>query len=155
VQERYDAPPPVLEAVHGIAVGKVVGMNAAGAALVQVPLLGGEVRMALCAADVDLSHHGVEVALAFEGADARKPIILGVMQPSSWEVAARTTGQCLETVIDGHRRVLVRAGQEIELRCGEASILLTTDGRIHLRGKTIVSEADTSNRILGASISMN
>ena len=47
------------------------------------------------------------------------------------------------------------AERAIELRCGKASLRLSSDGRIELRGTTVVSHATGLNRIRGASIKLN
>lgn len=43
----------------------------------------------------------------------------------------------------------------IELRCGEAHVRITLDGKVHIEGNDIVSAAMCSNRIEGASIDLN
>jgi hypothetical protein len=55
---------------------------------------------------------------------------------------------------DGQRHV-VEAAQEIELRCGEAAIVLTADGRIQLRGTYITSHASATQRLVGGSVHVN
>jgi len=57
-------------------------------------------------------------------------------------------------IADGER-VLIEAENEIELRCGEAAIILTKDGRILLRGAYISSHASATQRIRGGSIQIN
>ena len=48
-----------------------------------------------------------------------------------------------------------RRHQGIELRCGEAHVRITLDGKVHIEGNDIVSAAMCSNRIEGASIDLN
>ncbi len=56
--------------------------------------------------------------------------------------------------MDGER-VVLRAEHEIELRCGEAALILNADGRIQLRGTYITSHASATQRILGGSVNVN
>jgi hypothetical protein len=56
--------------------------------------------------------------------------------------------------VDGQRHV-VEAAQEIELRCGEAAIVLFADGRIQLRGTYITSHASATQRLVGGSVHLN
>jgi hypothetical protein len=41
------------------------------------------------------------------------------------------------------------------LRCGEASISLSRDGKVVIRGRHIVSHASGVNRIRGGSVELN
>jgi len=68
-----------------------------------------------------------------------------VMQPHPLNVDVRVDGQS----------VSVKAQNEIELRCGQAAIVLTADGRITLRGTYITSHASATQRILGGSVNLN
>ncbi|ALV05361.1 DUF6484 domain-containing protein [Roseateles depolymerans] len=152
--ERPVTPSPAR--VDGIAIGELAGQTADGDTLVRVLLLGAEPLVARVATVVDVKRVGQAVAVAFEGGDPKKPIILGVMQSSGIPPQPVTQPwRAMEASVDGQRRVVIQADQEIELRCGEAAILMTADGRIHLRGQNITSEADMSQRILGASVSVN
>ena len=60
----------------------------------------------------------------------------------------------LVITVDGHREV-IEAAEELELRCGEACIVLTADGRIQLRGTYITSHASATQRIVGGSVHVN
>ena len=44
---------------------------------------------------------------------------------------------------------------EVVLRCGPASIRLTPDGRVTIRGTRVLSRSDGSNRVQGASVELN
>jgi hypothetical protein len=73
-------------------------------------------------------------------------VLMGyVMQPHPLNVDVRVDGQS----------VSVKAQNEIELRCGQAAIVLTADGRITLRGTYITSHASATQRILGGSVNLN
>ena len=49
----------------------------------------------------------------------------------------------------------VEAAEKLELRCGKASLVMTADGRITVRGRNLVSHASESNRIRGGSVHLN
>jgi hypothetical protein len=51
--------------------------------------------------------------------------------------------------------IVLEAGRELTLRCGEGTITLREDGKILIRGKDLVSRAERSNRIKGGSVSIN
>lgn len=56
--------------------------------------------------------------------------------------------------IDAPRLQLCALGT-IELRCGDAVVALSMDGRVELRGQDILSSATGAHRIEGASIDLN
>jgi ketosteroid isomerase-like protein len=59
-----------------------------------------------------------------------------------------------EVLVD-RQRIVIEAGEELELRCGEAAIILTADGRILQRGTYISSDASATQRIRGGSVQIN
>lgn len=104
-------------------------------------------------------HEGQGVALSvLAGGSA---IVLGLLwngaaaQEAQPEPAERDEEQeGLVITVDGHREV-IEAAEELELRCGEACIVLTADGRIQLRGTYITSHASATQRIVGGSVHVN
>jgi hypothetical protein len=61
----------------------------------------------------------------------------------------------VETVhVDG-KKVLIEGREEVVLKCGEASITLTSIGKVVIRGKYLVSRSSGVNRILGGSVQVN
>ncbi len=135
-------PPPPSRKADGIAIGILVGRDG-DQLLVDIPDFGLTQVVARSLASADESRFGEAVALGFEAADPHKPIILGFM-----------LAQPVAAVVDGES-LLIEAEHEIELRCGEAAILLTADGHISLRGKYITSHAHATQRILGGSVQIN
>jgi hypothetical protein len=75
------------------------------------------------------------------------------LEPST-SATGHTDQAGLVITVDGHREV-IEAAQELELRCGEACIVLTADGRIQLRGSYITSHASATQRIVGAAVHVN
>jgi hypothetical protein len=67
---------------------------------------------------------------------------------------AAREGRPPQVVVDGET-VRVEAGQRLELRCGEARILLTEDGKIVIHGTHVVSRAVGQNMIRGGSVQIN
>lgn len=78
-----------------------------------------------------------------------EPVVLELDQEST---PAFTRPQSL--VLDG-RELVLEADSALTLRCGKASITLTRDGRIVLRGTTVVSRATGVNRVVGGTIKLN
>ena len=91
----------------------------------------------------------VPVTLASVGRQAAvammddEPLILGLIQPPAPEVEA-----------DGEKLIL-EARREMTLRCGKASITMTADGRVTIRGTQVLSRSDGPNRVQGASVQLN
>jgi len=108
---------------------------------------------------LDKSHSGRHAVLLFEGADWRKPIVVGLLhqphQPSvSTEHTTVAQQKHVEFEADGDRLV-VAAEKEIVLRCGDASITLTRAGKVVIRGTHLVSRSSGMNRIKGGAVHIN
>lgn len=63
-----------------------------------------------------------------------------------------THGQTL--VVDG-QRVVLNGAKQVELRCGQASIVLTAAGKILIKGTYVMSRSSGANRIKGAFVDIN
>lgn len=103
--------------------------------------------------DLNSRHIGAEVAIAFEGGDEARPIIMGVLQDHPGWPLDDVPGQ-VDIEADG-TRLVVSARQALVLRCGASSITLTADGRIEVRGDRILTQAVRANRIRGGSVELN
>ena len=90
-----------------------------------------------------------QVALSFLQGNPHQPLILGFIQNPR-----PLKRQPLEAGVDG-RRVLLEAEKEIVLKCGKASITLTSEGRIILKGTNLLSRSSGANKIKGAYVSIN
>ena len=106
-------------------------------------------------ATVDLhgAHIGRDVVLMFEHGDPARPIIVGCLRQSGEPGFPGLPGR-VEVDADGERLV-VSANQGLVLRCGKASITLSRDGQIVVRGEHVVSHAVGVNRIKGGSVQLN
>ena len=119
-------------------------------------------RVAVAHSLVPLSASQIGQAVALSVLDGDAALVLGLL----WQAASAVTeaagampstdpgSAALAVTIDGHREV-IEAAQELELRCGDAAIVLTADGRIQLRGTYITSHASVTQRILGGSVLVN
>ena len=60
-----------------------------------------------------------------------------------------------QTVTVDGQRVVLNGAKQVELRCGEASIVLTAAGKILIRGTYVLSRSSGANRIKGAFVDIN
>jgi Domain of unknown function (DUF6484) len=139
--------------VDGIAIGILRGMGDGGRALVDIAALGLSGVWASSVVALQAHHIGQSVALAFETGDLQRPMVLGILLGGANPIATPKPPPP-EAILDGERVVLT-AEHEIELRCGEAALILSADGHIQLRGTYITSQASATQRILGGSVNVN
>lgn len=132
----------------GTVIGRLVGSSSTGEPLVDFPgnptVTPMPARAATAWAIADI---GSDVALVFEGGRATSPIILGVIRSAM-------SGHAVELSADG-QKLLLTAGREIELRCGKASIILTSAGKVLIRGEYVLSRSAGVNRVKGAAVEIN
>ncbi|MBL8300003.1 MAG: hypothetical protein JNN30_16815 [Rhodanobacteraceae bacterium] len=143
--------PVVSSPLHGIVIGLLYDFTAAGQPRIVVP---GRLEQpcearAICA--LDPSQQSRQCALMFESGDPGRPLILGMLHDPV--VTVHTSGDA--TVHRDQDTFRVEAAEAIELNCGAASLRLSADGRVELRGSTVVSHSTGLNRIRGASIKLN
>lgn len=137
--------------LHGVLVGVLHDFDDAGRPRIVVPGHIGVPRVARAICVLGPGQEGQQCALLFEEGDLTRPLIMGVLQEpviTIHALGATTTTQEAESFT-------VEAERAIELRCGKASLRLSSDGRIELRGSTVVSHATGLNRMRGASIKLN
>ena len=76
-------------------------------------------------------------------------------EPAATSPPAINANQYGDTVhVDG-KRVVLEGQEEVVLKCGEASITLTRNGKVVIRGKYLLSRSSGVNRILGGSVQVN
>lgn len=99
---------------------------------------------------------GCEVAVAFPHGARAAAIILGKLTRSSSRPATAPPDPPPILTVDSTPTPLeITAEREITLRCGKASITLTREGKIILRGTYISSRSSGVNRIKGGSVQLN
>lgn len=145
------AAPAASQALPAVCIGRVVAFDAERGPLVDFPgnpggpaparLLVALDRPTLCSA----AESQRSCALLFERGDPRLPLIVGLVEAPA---PARSA------TIDG-KRVVLTGEEEIELRCGEASISLKKNGKLVIRGAYVETRARGTNRIKGGSVQIN
>ncbi|MGN8275827.1 DUF6484 domain-containing protein [Pseudomonas sp. SMN5] len=138
-----------LTRLDGVVIGVLLDVPTADAPVVGFPGcpadtgLAARTTSALSREDI-----GAQVALMFEAGDPTRPLVIGRIQrlPAT---AAPTVAH-----LDGERLEFT-AEREIVLRCGKASITLTREGKVLLRGAYLSSRSTGVNRIKGGSVQIN
>jgi hypothetical protein len=130
--------------------GTLVGFDARGAPLVR---LDGEAEARAAATTVALRKGQIGARAVVLCSDGER-IVTGVVRaPGAPELApVEPAGRTVE--VDGER-VLLSAEREIELRCGKASIRLTADGKIVVRGAELLQVSSGLHRLQGAAVEIN
>lgn len=155
-------------------IGAVAGWDPARGLLVEYSGDGGAplAAVSIVAMDAAAIEQAVRekraVVLLFDGGDLSRPIVIGFVEPinptplldlmmesaSSSEAPSSDPPPAIEAKVDG-KRVVVEAEDEIELRCGKASITLRRNGRVVIRGAYVETHAEGVNRIKGGSVAIN
>jgi hypothetical protein len=133
-----------------IQVGVLIALAEDGAPMVQIAREpGAEVMRARTVVDLHASHLRCAVVIAFEDADAGRPIILGVLRNEG-----RQCGPAVDLMVDGSR-MMISARDQLVLRCGKASLTLTKSGKVLIEGTYIQSKSSGVNKIKGGSVQLN
>lgn len=133
-----------------VVVGRIVAVRESGEALVDFPgNASGSLVPARSLAPVSAADAGREVALTFEDGDAAKPIIAGMLQ------VAQPAPVCQHELRLDDESLLLSAKKEVVLQCGNASITLTSAGKVLIRGAYLLSRSSGVNRIKGGSVQIN
>ncbi|WP_331346890.1 DUF6484 domain-containing protein [Cellvibrio sp. UBA7661] len=130
------------ENIRGIIIGSICAIDDEGQLWInhsgiKFPL----VAMTICAVspnDIDR-----QCALMFENGDPAHPIVMGLLHHPVLTI------NTIEEQQD------IKAVEKIELQCGKASLTLSADGKIELRGTKITSHSTGLNQIRGASVKLN
>lgn len=138
--------------------GEVVGWEAGRGISVRLP----SGQVALAQTVVALSETELQQAVAarqvvmltFENGDLDRPVILGLLAPVPATRTTRTT-RALAGSPGIDDVVVIKGRTSLELRCGAASITLRQDGKVIVRGTSVISRATKENRISGGSVHFN
>lgn len=147
--------PAQLARIDGILTGTLIGFRDNGQTpLVLYPGQPGSAAVAAAAViDVHAAHIGRQAALAFEGGDPRRPVIMGLLRSSqAWPLPEQPGSVAVDA--DGERLV-VTAAEQLVLRCGKASITLTRDGKVIIQGAYLSNRSSGVIRIKGGSVQIN
>jgi hypothetical protein len=133
---------------QGVAVAAFAGFDAEGRFLVT---LGDGMTPVQALSTVGLApgDAGAAIVVAFEQGEVRHPVIVGRVLPLRTETAS-----ALDARVDGER-VVLQARERIELRCGEASIVLTRAGKVLINGNYVLTRSRGANRVKGAYVGIN
>jgi hypothetical protein len=151
--------------VEGLRIGRIVRMDDSGCILVDYPgnACGPIVARTTSSVRSHISHQqnptGREVLLAFENNNPGLPIIVDTMYSLIEEITEPATtvleaDEPHEVTLDG-KRISLEAENEIVLKCGKASITLTSAGKVLIKGEYVLSHSSGENRIRGGSVSIN
>jgi hypothetical protein len=173
VLETSDAPAVAgaRQKIEGVVVGQLVGVQSGSEYSLLVDYDGnpaGSPLPAMTTVAVREEDAGRDAALAFQGGDPRKPILLGLIwnagktaagtegeaKPGAAGSKDEETAQSVRVERDGEKLKLT-AEKEIVLECGKASVTLTRAGKVIIRGTYILSRSSGANRIVGGSIHLN
>jgi hypothetical protein len=138
---------------QGVAVAAFAGFDAEGRFLVTLGEGMAPVQ-ALSTVGLAPGDAGAAVVVAFEKGEARHPVIVGRLQPPHAKVLPAAEAVRMEASVDGER-VLLQARERIELRCGDASIVLTRAGKVLINGNYVLSRSRGANRVKGAYVGIN
>jgi hypothetical protein len=153
--EPYAAAAPAAPAAPaGVVIGELLAVLEGTVALVRYPgQPGSQALRAPTTVDLHGAHIGASVVLAFEGGDAARPVVLGVLLGSARWPLAEPPAQ-VQVDADG-QRLVVHAKEQLVLRCGKASITLTKAGKVLIEGSYLLSRSSGVNRIKGGSVQLN
>lgn len=152
VLRRSQPAPEVTARVDGLLIGWITALPEAGRAMVLLPSQAEQPLPARSLCALDDSHIGAQCALMFEGGRSDRPIVMGLLQHPVLPVSVAGEA-ALRREQDGC--LLLSAREEIVLHCGQATLRLCQDGRIELRGSTVISHASGLNRVRGGSVKLN
>jgi hypothetical protein len=130
----------------GVAIARFVGVDADGRFQVELPGVP-EAATAVSTIALAAADAGASVVVAYESGDLRRPVIVG-------RAYQRATPEVSGLKVDGER-VVIRGEREIELRCGDASIVLTRAGKVLIRGTYVLTRSRGANKIKGAFVDIN
>lgn len=98
---------------------------------------------------------GSEVALLFEDGRHDSPMIVGRVLESPQKPARNRLAPDATIAQDEDEPIVIQSRKRMEFRCGKASIVMKADGTVTVRGTQILTRAERTNRVQGATVSLN
>ncbi|QZX80735.1 DUF6484 domain-containing protein [Metapseudomonas otitidis] len=141
---------PAATRLDGVVIGVLLDVPEASSPVVAFPGCPSETGIAATTTTVLAREDiGTQVALMFVGGDPSRPLVIGRIQrlPEARQAPAVAH-------IDGER-LEFSAEREIVLRCGKASITLTREGKVLIKGAYLSIRSSGVNRIKGGSVQIN
>lgn len=143
---------PEAARLHGVALARIASVDADGVSI-HLPLRGETPVPAASLCALTEAATGRECAVLFLEGDPNRPLIIGLLLETTGTEKGESDG--LREIRADDERIVIEAERELELRCGEAVMLLRRNGEIHLRGTYITSQASATQRIRGGSVHVN
>jgi len=141
---------PAATRLDGVVIGVLLDVPEASSPVVAFPGCPSETGIAATTTTVLAREDiGTQVALMFVGGDPSRPLVIGRIQRLPEVRQAPAVAH-----IDGER-LESSAEREIVLRCGKASITLTREGKVLIKGAYLSSRSSGVNRIKGGSVQIN
>ncbi|CAN7459849.1 MULTISPECIES: DUF6484 domain-containing protein [Pseudomonas] len=141
---------PAATRLDGVVIGILLDVPEASSPVVAFPGCPSETGIAATTTTVLAREDiGTQVALMFVGGDPAQPLVIGRIQR-----LPETRKEPAVAHIDGER-LEFSAEREIVLRCGKASITLTREGKVLIKGAYLSSRSSGVNRIKGGSVQIN
>jgi hypothetical protein len=138
----------------GILIGLIVDIHATGLPIVEIldPAFVNDqpiVAQAICS--LSALKVGRQCAVSLTAGDRPSAIVLGQLQSSVFGL-----GDSAEiSVSQSEGKIDIQSDNEINLRCGKATLRMTSAGLVEIRGKKVVSHSSGLNRIRGGSVKLN
>lgn len=150
--QHHTSASPAATRLDGVVIGVLLDVPQAASPVVAFPGCPSDTGIAATTTTA-LSREdiGTQVALMFVAGDPSQPLVIGRIQrlpqtPAPVPAAvAHMDGERLE----------FSAEREIVLRCGKASITLTREGKVLIKGAYLSSRSSGVNRIKGGSVQIN
>jgi hypothetical protein len=104
----------------------------------------------------------IDVLMIFEGGRENRPVIIDAiydnldefLEEACLEPQGKPDIARMDAIVDG-RQMTFDAKEQIVLRAGRASITLTKNGKVVIRGAYVLTRSSGVNRILGGSVKIN
>jgi hypothetical protein len=136
----------------GLFVGTLLALGENGMAFVGLPAAEGiDLLKARSSGSIRNEDLGAQVVVLVEPGDIDQSVVIGVVQNSRSMPAAKRSVEVSMNL----GTLEFEAQDRMVLRCGKASLTLTRDGKVLIRGTKVLNRASGVNRILGGSVQIN